>query len=104
MLFLCQLPSQYMTFTDKYCLDISRASAQEVLKRNHCSAAPASIAPRGFHVCYIREDSAVPERVNPSTGVVTTMLKPCHKFRMSFDARGPRDDIKVGLAAEVVQL
>lgn len=50
---------------------------------------------RGFHVCYIREDSAVPERVDPKTGAVTTILKPCHKFRISFDARGPRDDIKV---------
>ena len=51
---------------------------------------------RGFHVCYIREDYAVPERIDPATGVVSTLLKPCHKFRMSFDARGPRDDIKVG--------
>lgn len=51
---------------------------------------------RGFHVCYIREDSAVPERVDPKTGAVSTILKPCHKFRISFDARGPRDDIKVG--------
>jgi hypothetical protein len=47
-------------------------------------------------VCYIREDSAVPERVDPTTGAVSTILKPCHKFRISFDARGPRDDIKVG--------
>jgi hypothetical protein len=50
---------------------------------------------RGFHVCYIREDSAVPERVDTKTGAVSTILKPCHKFRISFDARGPRDDIKV---------
>lgn len=50
---------------------------------------------RGFHVCYIREDSAVPDRVDPQTGAVSTILKPCHKFRISFDARGPRDDIKV---------
>lgn len=55
---------------------------------------------RGFHVCYIREDSAVPERVDPQTGAVSTILKPCHKFRISFDARGPRDDIKVGFGVD----
>lgn len=54
------------------------------------------LAPRGFHVCYIREDTAVPERVDLASGSVSTILKPCHKFRISFDARGPRDDIKVG--------
>ena len=55
------------------------------------------LAPRGFHVCYIREDTAVPERVDLKSGSVSTILQPCHKFRISFDARGPRDDIKVGV-------
>jgi hypothetical protein len=65
-----------------------------------CTAVLLSFC-RGFHVCYIREDSAVPERVDPQTGAVTSILKPCHKFRISFDARGPRDDIKVRPSRQV---
>ncbi|KAF8063870.1 vacuolar iron transporter 4 [Scenedesmus sp. PABB004] len=49
---------------------------------------------RGFHVCYIREDTAVPEAVDLATGAVRSSLRPCHKFRISFDARGPRDEMK----------
>lgn len=65
--------------------------------RVSCARRTCCASRRGFHVCYIREDSAVPERVDPQTGAVSTILKPCHKFRISFDARGPRDDIKVSL-------
>jgi hypothetical protein len=50
---------------------------------------------RGFHVCYIREDTAIPEQVDLKTGSVRYSLRPCHKFRISFDARGPRDEMKV---------
>eukprot|EP00882_Tetradesmus_deserticola_P019249 GHRQ01020707.1.p1 GENE.GHRQ01020707.1~~GHRQ01020707.1.p1 ORF type:complete len:460 (+),score=213.56 GHRQ01020707.1:50-1381(+) len=49
---------------------------------------------RGFHVCYIREDTAIPEHVDLSTGAIRYALRPCHKFRISFDARGPRDEMK----------
>lgn len=50
---------------------------------------------RGFHVCYIREDTAIPEKVDLKTGNIRYALRPCHKFRISFDARGPRDEMKV---------
>jgi hypothetical protein len=46
-------------------------------------------------VCYIREDTAIPEHVDLKTGAVRYLLRPCHKFRISFDARGPRDEMKV---------
>lgn len=49
-------------------------------------------------MCYIREDSAIPEKVDLKTGNIRYMLRPCHKFRISFDARGPRDEMKVSSA------
>jgi hypothetical protein len=79
-----------------YCTDQSCA---QCCSNWYVKAAIHVLLCRGFHVCYIREDSAVPDRVDPKTGAVSTVLRPCHKFRISFDARGPRDDIKVRLAA-----
>lgn len=57
---------------------------------------------RGFHVAYIREDTLLPEHVDPETGAVRCALRPCHRFRIQFDARGPRDDIKVRSGWEAV--
>jgi hypothetical protein len=37
----------------------------------------------------------VPEKIDLQIGAITTSLRPHHKFRIVFDARGPRDDIKV---------
>eukprot|EP00879_Flechtneria_rotunda_P013085 GHRR01013665.1.p1 GENE.GHRR01013665.1~~GHRR01013665.1.p1 ORF type:complete len:269 (+),score=60.10 GHRR01013665.1:252-1058(+) len=59
---------------------------------------------RGFHVCYVREDSAIPERVDLNTGAISYSLRPSHKFKITFDARGPRDEIKaLELAARMAE-
>lgn len=63
---------------------------------------PTGALCRGFHVCYIREDTAIPEQVDLKTGNVRYSLRPCHKFRISFDARGPRDEMKVWRVTDLI--
>ncbi len=52
--------------------------------------------PRGFHVCYIREELPVPSNVNVATGAVACVREPVHRFRISFETKGVRDDVAVG--------
>lgn len=51
---------------------------------------------RGFHVCYVRDEIAVPEEFDPTTGKIKSSIRPRHRFKIVFDARGPRDEMKVG--------
>eukprot|EP00878_Enallax_costatus_P030418 GHUV01033117.1.p1 GENE.GHUV01033117.1~~GHUV01033117.1.p1 ORF type:complete len:116 (+),score=26.97 GHUV01033117.1:411-758(+) len=49
---------------------------------------------RGFHVCYVRDEIAVPEEFDPATGKIKSSIRPRHRFKIAFDARGPRDEMK----------
>ncbi|KAI8462363.1 MAG: hypothetical protein J3K34DRAFT_191729 [Monoraphidium minutum] len=50
---------------------------------------------RGYHVCYIREELAVPVHIDPATFAVACAREPVHRFRISFETKGVRDDVAV---------
>lgn len=50
---------------------------------------------RGFHVCYVREEIPTPTRINLDHGVIICDREVVHKFKISFERKGVRDDLKV---------
>eukprot|EP00877_Chromochloris_zofingiensis_P000326 jgi/Chrzof1/10294/Cz04g36080.t1 len=49
---------------------------------------------RGFHVCYVREEIPTPTRINLDHGVIICDREVVHKFKISFERKGVRDDLK----------
>lgn len=47
-------------------------------------------------MCYIREELPLPSRIDPATGAITCAREPVHRFRVSFETKGVRDDVAVG--------
>jgi hypothetical protein len=69
---------------------------------NQPPSTAAPTAARGFHVCYIREELPVPCRFDVATGAITCAREPVHRFRISFETKGVRDDVAVGRLARAL--
>jgi hypothetical protein len=71
-----------------------------------CLPPPLSPSHRGFHVCYIREgELAVPLSVSLATGNINCMRESVHRFRISFEAAGVRDEARsLEMAARMAEI
>jgi hypothetical protein len=48
-------------------------------------------------VCYIREEVPLPAAVDWDSGNITCLTEPLHRFRIQFETKGVREDMKVGV-------
>jgi hypothetical protein len=46
-------------------------------------------------VCYIREEVPLPSAVDWDSGSITCLTEPLHRFRIQFETKGVREDMKV---------